>query len=583
MTIKRQLTMRFVLQLAIAGLVVLLIASMTVIWVIKRFADISISHDFASVGLARLVESSELGKDGIRFDPHLLEQVKKNGGWLQSLDENGQVENSYNTPKDVPLRYNPGELIAFWRGAKPFPYHLYLWIQDKGGKRYTLLYGAPNYTGLLLNAAARSGKLSSDGKLLLPDEATEKLNRIEGFVQLLDSAGNELASYNKPKSIPATYSLQELALRTMYNSVYGFRLDSAFEDETGRTWLIGVPNAKGSTRGDALLIPAEVKVVLIAVITMFSAILALFLLLSLWNAHRFGMPMLHMLTWLDALGKGVYKEPADHRGVPHSRTRSGKWRRRYRVFADVMFSIDKLSGTLQRDQAMRRQTDSLREEWIARITHDLKTPLSSIKGYAHLLAEPKYEWSSEEVRKFSSHMLDKSAHMDMLISDLAMTYRLRTGVRPPEAEEVDLNSWLQEALKQAAANPDYGMGRITFHEPGRAVIVKLYTPWLERVVNNLTANSLLHNPPDTLLDVTLLADEGLTIQFADNGAGMDEDTLNKLFERYYRGTGTSATPNGTGLGMAVSKGLIEAMGGRITVETALGKGTVIRLIWDHIE
>jgi signal transduction histidine kinase len=583
MTIKRQLTMRFVLQLAIAGLVVLLIASVTVMWVIKRFADISISHDFASVGLARLVESSKLGKDGIRFDPHLLEQVKKNGGWLQSLDENGQVENSYNTPNDVPLRYNPGELVAFWTGVKPFPYPIYLWIQDKGGKRYTLLYGAPNYIGPLLDKASSSGKLSPDGKLLLPEEAIEKLNQIGGFVQLLDSDGNELASYNRPESIPADYTLPELALRTMYNSVYGFRLGSSFVEETGRTWVIGVPNAKGSTRGNTLLVPAEVKVVLIAVIAMFSAILILFLLLSLWNAHRFGVPMLHMLTWLDALGKSEYKEPADHRGVRHSRTRSGKWRRRYRLFAEVMFSIDQLSDMLQRDQAMRRQTDSLREEWIAGITHDLKTPLSSIKGYAHLLAEPAYEWSTEEVRKFSSHMLDKSAHMDMLISDLAMTYRLKTGVRPPEADEVDLISWLQEALKQAAANPDYGMERITFHAPDRAVIVKLYTPWLERVVNNLTANSLLHNPPDTMLTVSILADERLTIQFADNGAGMDEDTLNKLFERYYRGTDTSATPNGTGLGMAVSKGLIEAMGGRITVETALGTGTVIRLIWDQID
>ncbi|WP_169089466.1 sensor histidine kinase [Paenibacillus sp. PL91] len=579
MNIKRQLTMRFVLQLAIAGLVVLLIAAITVLWVVKRFADISVSHDFASVGLARLVESSELGQNGIRFDPHLLEQVKKNDGWLQSLDENGQVEQSYNTPKDVPLRYNPGELIAYWKGEKPYPYHLYLWIQDKGSKRYTLLYGAPNQIDPLLNEASISGKLSSGGKLLLSGETMAQIELLGGFVQLLDSAGNELASYNRPESIPANYTLQELSLRTLYNERYGYHFASSYEDKTGHTWVVGLPNARSSTGGNNLLVPEEAKVVLIGIIAMFTAILVLFLLLSLWNAHRFGVPMLHMLTWLDTLGKGEYKEPADHKGVRHSRTHLGKWRRRYRVFAEVMHSIDQLSDTLQRDQALRHQTDSLREEWIAGITHDLKTPLSSITGYAHLLAEPKYEWSVEEVRKFSSSMLDKSAHMDVLISDLAMTYRLKTGVRPPEAEEVDLNSWLRGALEKAAANPEFGVDRIVFYESQRAVVVNLYTPWLERVVNNLTANSLLHNPSDTVLTVSILADEGLTIQFADNGTGMDEDTLNKLFERYYRGTDTSSTPNGTGLGMAVSKGLIESMGGRITVETALGRGTIIRLIW----
>lgn len=62
-------------------------------------------------------------------------------------------------------------------------------------------------------------------------------------------------------------------------------------------------------------------------------------------------------------------------------------------FSDVMVSIEKLSANLQRDQALRQQTENLREEWIAGVTHDLKTPLSSITGYAHLLAEPSYDWS----------------------------------------------------------------------------------------------------------------------------------------------------------------------------------------------
>ncbi|MGM1020354.1 MAG: sensor histidine kinase [Bacillota bacterium] len=116
------------------------------------------------------------------------------------------------------------------------------------------------------------------------------------------------------------------------------------------------------------------------------------------------------------------------------------------------------------------------------------------------------------------------------------------------------------------------------------VTVRLYTPWLERIINNLVANALLHNPPDTVLIVSVIPGEGgkgLTIQFADNGTGMDENTVNRLFERYYRGTATSAALNGTGLGMAISKGLIEAMGGQITVETTLGNGTVIRLIWEE--
>jgi len=582
MNIKRKLTIRFVLQLATAGAFVLLIAAVTLFWIFGRLNDTLISRDFASVGLAQLVASSELGKEGIRFAPHLLEQVKKNGGWLQSLDESGQVEQSYNAPKDVPKKYAPGEFLSYWTGAKPFPYQIYLWIQEKDGRTFTLLYGVSNDMGTLLEQVSSQGSLSSNGILMLPNDVTTRLKHLDGYVQLLDANGSELAAFNRPASAPNTYTLQELALRSMYNERYGFHLSSVYVNESELTWVVSLPNAFGKPISDSWLLSAEARTIFIGIFVMFSAILLSFLLLSLWQAHRFGVPLLHILTWLDELGNAVYQEPVDHRGIHRSRMRSGKWKRRYRIFADVMYSIDKLSGTLQRDQVLRQQTDNMREEWIAGITHDLKTPLVSIKGYAHLLAEPQYDWTAEEIRKFSGTMLEKSAHMDMLINDLAMSYRLKSGVQPPESEEIELNSWLQEALKHAAANPFYNKDTIVYQRSTIDITVNLYTPWLERVINNLVANALLHNPPDTILTVSVMSDKGgkgHTIQFADNGTGMDEDTANRLFERYYRGTNTSSTPNGTGLGMAVSKGLIEAMGGQIIVDTALGNGTVIRLIW----
>ncbi|AWV33714.1 hypothetical protein [Paenibacillus odorifer] len=150
MNIKRRLTLRFVLQLAITGMVVLAIAAVTFTWMLLRFLDISITRDFANVGLEQLVESSKIDEKGIQFSPSLLEQVKKNKGWLQNIDENGKVESAYNTPKDVPIQYGPGEVVAYWTGTQPFPYTLAVWIQEKNGRQFTLLYGAPNILDPLL-------------------------------------------------------------------------------------------------------------------------------------------------------------------------------------------------------------------------------------------------------------------------------------------------------------------------------------------------------------------------------------------------------------------------------------------------
>lgn len=582
MNIKRRLTLKFVLQLAITGVVVLAISAVTLTWILLRFLDISLTRDFANVGLEQLVESSKIDEDGIHFSPSLLEQVKKNKGWLQSLNEDGQVESAYNTPKDVPNQYGPGEVVAYWTGSQPFPYHLALWIQEKNGKQFTLVYGAPNVLDPLLKKVKEASFTDAKRETVLPEDLEKEIKSAEAFVQLIDSSGKEMLSYNRPNMIPTEYSIQELVLRTMYSDRYGYHVLSSFDKESGRTWIIGEPNIKGTDPGKTVRVPEEVKVVIIGSSAMLIALLIAFVLLSLWQAHRFGAPMLHMLVWLDSIGNNIYTEPTDRKGLRRSRTPALKWRRRYRVFADVMVSIEKLSATLKRDQVMREETENLREEWIAGVTHDLKTPLSSITGYAHLLAEPKYDWSKEEVCKFTTTMLDKSAHMDMLISDLAMTYRLKSGIKPPETMEVELNVWLQQALEQAAANPAYGKQRIVFLPAQTEVRTQLYTPWLERVVNNLTANALLHNPPDTKLTVTLIhkeRDSGYIIQFADDGDGMDEETKIRLFERYYRGTDTASPSNGSGLGLAISKGLIECMGGQITVESHVGKGTVIKLIW----
>lgn len=579
---KRRLILRFSLQLTIAVVLSLLIVAAGIIWITQRYAEINISIDFSSIGLERLVESSKLTKDGIKFDPKLLEQVKSNNGWLQSLDENGNVEQSFNTPSDVPLKYAPGEMISYWTGERPFPYHLYLWIQEKHGRLFTVVYGIKDEMGPLLEAAVAQGQAAADGQLQLPKPAEERLLALGGYAQVLNYTGAELASFNKPGDAINQYNVQEMALRTMYNARYGYRMNVQFVPETGMTWIIAVPNAMKPAQSEASWLPPEAKVLLIAISVMLLSLLLVFFLLSLWNARRFGSPMLHMLAWLDSLGKGVYTEPVDRKGTPRSRNRQGGWRSRYRVFSDVLHSIERLSVTLLRDRELREQNRSLREEWISGITHDLKTPLSSIQGYAHMLSEERYEWSAQEVRQFSRTMLEKSGHMDTLINDLAMTYRISAGIQPPEGEELELNEWLRKSVEQASSHPSFDEQRVSFVPSGKDMYIKLHAPWLNRIVMNLTANALLHNRPGTQLTVSVTEDErdgGIAITFADDGRGMDEQTAARLFDRYYRGTDSMAMVEGTGLGMAIAKDLAEAMGGRITVDTSPGQGTIIRLYW----
>ncbi|MCZ4148824.1 hypothetical protein BZG21_30775, partial [Escherichia coli] len=142
-----------------------------------------------------------------------------------------------------------------------------------------------------------------------------------------------------------------------------------YDERNETTWLIGVP-------GDPSLPGAQNPYHFIlepTLIVLILSVIVLLLLLAFWFANRFGFPMLHMLQWLQRLERGHYEEPTGALGVPRSQRRNGKWKRKYRVYAEVLHSMRALSHTLKQDEELRKQTESLREEWIAGITHDLKT------------------------------------------------------------------------------------------------------------------------------------------------------------------------------------------------------------------
>nr|WP_255570332.1 HAMP domain-containing sensor histidine kinase [Cohnella sp. CFH 77786] len=247
-----------------------------------------------------------------------------------------------------------------------------------------------------------------------------------------------------------------------------------------------------------------------------------------------------------------------------------------------MESIHALAATLQAGKNTVEQTQRNREEWIAGVTHDMKTPIASIQGFAHLLEAERYRWSEEEVRQYASKIVEKTGYMDKLINDLALTYRLRSGDVPVSFDTADIGALLTESVERAAAHPAYEGRQIRCSTPSDPVKAAVHPPWFDRIVQNIVANGLMHNPLGTTIEIELtkLSSKGWRVDFRDNGQGMNPQTLGRLFDRYYRGTSTESEMEGSGLGMAVTKELVHAMGGRIEVDSKQGQGTVISLIWD---
>jgi len=582
MSIKSRIALRLIGWLAIVGVMLFALAGISLNWTMNQLSRIEAERDFESAGLYELVRTLQQHTDGLEFDPDLLEMVQESGGWLQRIDEQGRVTDAFLVPEDVPDAYGPGELTAYWLGQHPFPYQLYLWVQKKNGQLHTLIYGRQNRSAELLRELIRQASFSG-GNIVMPDKLRSRLIGDSAWLQLLDHNGSELASFNKPPGAVTDYSVQELTLRSVYPNRYGTSLLSYYDAASGRTWVLSSP-LPGAKPGVEPTVSPENRALIIGIGSLLLAAMLLFVLVSYWFGHRFGSPIAHVLQWLANLGNGKYEEPTGAGGVPRSRNRRGGRKRKYRVYRDVIDSMGVLSRTLHRNEKLRLETERMRDEWIAGVSHDLRTPLSSLKGYAHLLENPDYDWTAEEVRSFAGIMLEKSSYMDGLINDLTLTYQLKNGQGAPSLVLADLNVFAAEAVGEAANHPLFPEGGIRFLPSECPVYIPIYKPWFQRIVDNLTANALLHNNPDTILTVSVRDDGSFALLiFADNGSGMDEETASWLFDRYFRGVDTESRTEGTGLGMAVTKALVEALGGSIEVRTSEGEGTTIITKWKKEE
>lgn len=141
-------------------------------------------------------------------------------------------------------------------------------------------------------------------------------------------------------------------------------------------------------------------------------------------------------------------------------------------------SLNHLSERLSFNERQIKQAEQLREEWITGLSHDLKTPLSSIYGYSTMLASEDYNWSMEEMRIFASTMQEKATYMDALIQDLTYTYQLKNKAIQLEKVLIPLASWLPKFVDEQVSVNVYG-----------DVMLEADELLLKRILDNLITNA----------------------------------------------------------------------------------------------
>jgi signal transduction histidine kinase/CheY-like chemotaxis protein len=239
------------------------------------------------------------------------------------------------------------------------------------------------------------------------------------------------------------------------------------------------------------------------------------------------------------------------------------------------------SQELQTANAELRKAGTAKNEFLSRMSHELRTPLAAILGFSELLAtrdlgEKPDEWA-RMIHVAGEHLLT-------LVDEIMDLSRIEAGTVGISTEAVSLGPLVEEAfqlMRPVAAGHDITLFEPVFIEATGAAYVLADRQRLTQVVINLISNAIKYNRHRGTVTVEAEEDEGrIRLSVADTGAGIDPDQLPRLFTPFDRLDAAASGIDGTGLGLALSRRLVEAMGGRIGVRSRRGVGTTF---WVELE
>jgi signal transduction histidine kinase len=243
--------------------------------------------------------------------------------------------------------------------------------------------------------------------------------------------------------------------------------------------------------------------------------------------------------------------------------------------------FNRMAVALREAATREREMEQARRDLIAAVSHDLRTPLASARALIEAAADGVAADPETEARYLSSAR-NELANLGKLVDDLFELAQIDAGVLRLELEEASLHDLISDTLSSFHLQAERRGVRLVGEVSDGVDPVLVSPPKLQRVLYNLVSNALRHTPADGTVALRAMPKGGvIQVEVADNGEGISPDDLPRVFERSYKGEKSrarreeDATP-GAGLGLAIARGLVEAHGGQISVESRPGYGSRFR-------
>jgi len=243
--------------------------------------------------------------------------------------------------------------------------------------------------------------------------------------------------------------------------------------------------------------------------------------------------------------------------------------------ASLSLTFNQMAEQLQVADQKQRELDTMRRDLIAWVSHDLQTPLASMRAVLEALSDGVVE-DPETVKRYLNTAQRDVKNLSVLIDDLFQMAQLDAGGFPLHRAEASLNDLVSDTLESFTELAKQQEITLEGNVDSDVDPVHMDTQAIGRVLNNLIGNALRHTFNQGRVSVWVRrTTQGIEVTVSDTGEGIRADDLPHIFERFYRGDAARSRNRGTGagLGLAIARGIVQAHGGDIHVESAIGKGT----------
>ncbi len=245
---------------------------------------------------------------------------------------------------------------------------------------------------------------------------------------------------------------------------------------------------------------------------------------------------------------------------------------------DLTYSFYEMANTIVRQLSKLKQADGQRRELIANVSHDLRTPLTTLQGYLETILRKSDELDEAEKQQYIETALQHSQRLGNLVSELFELARLDANETRPKLEAFSLPELVHDVIHKFWIMTSKRNISVETQFDQQLPFVYADLGLIERVIQNLLENAIRYTPDGGKIIISLAhADDAVTVQVKDNGCGIAEKELPLIFERFYRPEKSrQQSSGGAGLGLAITKRILELHGSTIQAFSRINQGTEFR-------